>query len=198
MNCQEETHINHNPICFKCRGIGHTERNCYSCERCGRMGHLKLNCVEDTHITGSKICMNCDEHDHEEEDCPFYDEEVNVIQNTPQSNRLHSSSSNYNLLQSINSSPTTSSPSVLSVKRKIEQIDIPKSTWEDLTHFKYTKTSSESKDKCAICRSKFEIQECLTSMPCVHNFHTDCLKKCFEYKTECPLCKTRVELWDDF
>ena len=59
--------------------------------------------------------------------------------------------------------------------------------------------SSEIKEKkdgdnnnCIVCLNDFEIGDKVTSLPCLHMFHTDCIKNWLQSKNHCPICKYSI------
>ncbi len=46
--------------------------------------------------------------------------------------------------------------------------------------------------QCIICLNTFKIGEKKSTLPCLHNFHYNCLKKWVYEKRLCPLCKTEI------
>ena len=59
--------------------------------------------------------------------------------------------------------------------------------------------SSEIKEKnegennnCIICLNDFEIGDNVTSLPCLHVYHTDCIKSWLKSKNHCPICKYTI------
>ena len=59
--------------------------------------------------------------------------------------------------------------------------------------------SSEVKEKkegennnCIICLNDFEIGDNVTSLPCLHVYHTDCIKSWLKSKNHCPICKYTI------
>ena len=50
----------------------------------------------------------------------------------------------------------------------------------------------EENKKCMICLENFCPNEQVTALPCIHLFHTQCIKKWMEKKRECPICKLRL------
>lgn len=46
--------------------------------------------------------------------------------------------------------------------------------------------------QCSICFCEYEDGEDLILLPCLHRFHSECLKKWFDEQTTCPICKLEV------
>lgn len=54
--------------------------------------------------------------------------------------------------------------------------------------------SEETKgENCVICSSDFEIEEKLIKLTCNHLFHSKCISEWVKYKSECPICRNKVE-----
>ena len=47
----------------------------------------------------------------------------------------------------------------------------------------------EANRKCMICLEDFMSKEKVTALPCIHFFHTPCIKEWIKEKNECPVCK---------
>ena len=47
----------------------------------------------------------------------------------------------------------------------------------------------EGNRSCMICLDEFHTGEKVTALPCIHFFHTPCIRKWMEKKKECPVCK---------
>ena len=47
-------------------------------------------------------------------------------------------------------------------------------------------------NNCIICLADFEIGDNITSLPCLHLFHIDCIKHWLESKNHCPICKLEI------
>ena len=45
------------------------------------------------------------------------------------------------------------------------------------------------KKECVICLQEYKAYEYITSLPCIHVFHTKCIKSWLLTKNECPICK---------
>ena len=49
-------------------------------------------------------------------------------------------------------------------------------------------------NNCVICLADFEPGESITTLPCVHMFHTECIKAWLKSNNHCPVCKIEVSL----
>ena len=52
----------------------------------------------------------------------------------------------------------------------------------------------ESNLRCVICLMDFENGQKISSLPCCHAFHTECLDKWINRNRKCPICKFEVTL----
>ena len=50
----------------------------------------------------------------------------------------------------------------------------------------------EANKSCMICLEEFKSKEKVTALPCLHYFHTNCIKKWMKRKNECPICKFKL------
>ena len=48
--------------------------------------------------------------------------------------------------------------------------------------------------KCMICLSNYQFGNKISSLPCFHNFHLDCIKKWLYQQKWCPICKYNISL----
>ena len=55
-----------------------------------------------------------------------------------------------------------------------------------------TEKKEDGNNNCIICLSDFEIGDKVTSLPCLHMFHTDCIKDWLKTKNHCPVCKYTI------
>ena len=55
--------------------------------------------------------------------------------------------------------------------------------------------SNENKEKCMICLSHFKKGDKESTLPCLHMFHSNCIKKWMFEKSSCPICKHEVSLF---
>lgn len=58
--------------------------------------------------------------------------------------------------------------------------------------FKYTNVLSEEADTCAICIEDYIAGEDIKTLPCFHNFHTECIDSWLKIKANCPICKIEL------
>ena len=49
-------------------------------------------------------------------------------------------------------------------------------------------------NNCVICLGDFEIGESVTTLPCLHRFHTECIKTWLKSNNHCPVCKFEISL----
>jgi hypothetical protein len=54
-------------------------------------------------------------------------------------------------------------------------------------------TTNLVQEKCAICTSEFEIDENVTFLTCSHVLHTECIDEWIMYKSECPICRGKID-----
>ena len=49
---------------------------------------------------------------------------------------------------------------------------------------------NENENKqCVICQENFEEKESVISLPCMHSYHSKCIRKWFKTNNTCPICK---------
>ncbi|XP_062890640.1 RING finger protein 215 [Mobula hypostoma] len=57
---------------------------------------------------------------------------------------------------------------------------------------KRQKTQSQEHENCAVCLEEFHKNQCLRVLPCLHEFHRDCVDPWLLLQQTCPLCKRNV------
>ncbi|XP_072349699.1 RING finger protein 215 isoform X1 [Scyliorhinus torazame] len=57
---------------------------------------------------------------------------------------------------------------------------------------KRRKTQSQELESCAVCLEEFHKNQCLRVLPCLHEFHRDCVDPWLLLQQTCPLCKRHV------
>ena len=69
----------------------------------------------------------------------------------------------------------------------------------NLLEYKLTKVDDleETNRKCVICLELFNIGDNIISLPCIHIYHSDCIKKWLLDNYYCPICKYEFNE-DDF
>jgi 6,7-dimethyl-8-ribityllumazine synthase len=45
---------------------------------------------------------------------------------------------------------------------------------------------------CPICLENYASNECVSTLPCLHRFHRDCINQAMRIKSNCPVCQTAV------
>eukprot|EP00002_Diphylleia_rotans_P015785 TRINITY_DN3057_c0_g1_i10.p1 TRINITY_DN3057_c0_g1~~TRINITY_DN3057_c0_g1_i10.p1 ORF type:complete len:127 (+),score=11.39 TRINITY_DN3057_c0_g1_i10:857-1237(+) len=56
-----------------------------------------------------------------------------------------------------------------------------------------TGTPKDTQTQCQICFDNFSVGTKVTTLPCEHSYHYDCIKKWFESHRTCPICRFEVE-----
>ena len=51
---------------------------------------------------------------------------------------------------------------------------------------------TEEKRKCCICLENFKINDESMILPCIHIFHSNCIKKWMKRQNICPICKNKI------
>lgn len=46
--------------------------------------------------------------------------------------------------------------------------------------------------ECIVCLSEFCLEEKVITLPCLHIFHSDCIKNWLDSSEECPICKHNI------
>ena len=54
-------------------------------------------------------------------------------------------------------------------------------------------SKKEKNNECSICISDFTNDSIISITKCNHIFHTDCIKEWYKYKTDCPICREKIE-----
>jgi len=54
----------------------------------------------------------------------------------------------------------------------------------------------EEKKKCLICLENFKTGEYTIILPCIHIFHSDCIKRWMKAKNICPICKYKIDSFE--
>lgn len=51
---------------------------------------------------------------------------------------------------------------------------------------------NEEEEQCSICLMEFHNSEIIRTLPCIHNFHKECIDQWLKRQKYCPLCKGEV------
>ena len=60
------------------------------------------------------------------------------------------------------------------------------------TKIKDVENLDPEKKECVICLEEFKNDDLITSLPCIHSFHTHCIKSWLQRVNECPVCKFQI------
>ncbi|OVA06165.1 zinc finger protein [Macleaya cordata] len=47
-------------------------------------------------------------------------------------------------------------------------------------------------DQCVVCQTEYEEEEPVTTLPCDHTYHLECISKWLQIKKVCPICNSEV------
>jgi len=56
-----------------------------------------------------------------------------------------------------------------------------------------SRTETDDVEKCTICLSDFEDDECVRRLPCMHLYHIDCVDQWLATNKRCPICRVDIE-----
>ena len=56
------------------------------------------------------------------------------------------------------------------------------------------KKDYENNSSCVICMCEFEIGDKISTLPCAHVFHTECIADWIKREPTCPICKFTITL----
>lgn len=60
------------------------------------------------------------------------------------------------------------------------------------SNYKAQSTQEAETDLCVICRLDYEDGDALTTLPCKHAYHTECINNWLKINKACPVCSTEV------
>ena len=66
--------------------------------------------------------------------------------------------------------------------------NLPQFTFEGSNEVK----KPEDEEQCSICLMEFQNGEVIRTLPCIHNFHKDCINQWLKRQKYCPLCKGEI------
>ena len=56
-----------------------------------------------------------------------------------------------------------------------------------------TSRLNPDKKECTICLEKFNINDKIINLECLHMFHNNCIKNWLKMKDYCPICKNKIK-----
>eukprot|EP01089_Gocevia_fonbrunei_P000688 TRINITY_DN1067_c0_g1_i1.p1 TRINITY_DN1067_c0_g1~~TRINITY_DN1067_c0_g1_i1.p1 ORF type:complete len:419 (-),score=68.32 TRINITY_DN1067_c0_g1_i1:50-1306(-) len=71
--------------------------------------------------------------------------------------------------------------------KNVDQLPIRKFSKENISYFE------DGCVQCSICLTDYDEGDQIVTLPCVHNFHAECIKTWLKDSRLCPLCKAEVE-----
>jgi hypothetical protein len=86
-----------------------------------------------------------------------------------------------------------SSSIVRSAATRIQKRVRGKQTRKKTRAIKIAKRNLEITNECAICLSEVQLNDPITSLPCGHRFHTECVQRSLRAgNANCPLCRSII------
>ena len=62
-----------------------------------------------------------------------------------------------------------------------------------ITKMKNVEKLDNDKKKCTICLENYKDGDDFIALPCIHIFHSDCIKTWLKNQTTCPICKNEIK-----
>ena len=66
-----------------------------------------------------------------------------------------------------------------------------------ITKMKNVEKLDNDKKKCTICLENYKDGDDFIALPCIHIFHSDCIKTWLKNQTTCPICKNEIKYDSD-
>ena len=165
--------------------MNQNEQELYRCMECGEtvekrnqfFHDIKCQANKDKNRQDEFICEICfrnvnlrdkEEHLHCHE---LERRDINEIINLPANNRMNISSDNSLPNKGLDDETIQNYP---------------------ITKIKNIHDLSENKKKCLICLDEFKNGQKSIILPCIHIFHSECIKKWMKKENFCPLCKNKI------
>ena len=120
----------------------------------------------------------------------YYIRTNNIFNSSSKSNSSRSQSSISDESHSNDSNSSSSSSSSSSNDGGLKE-DIIRNY--PITKIKNPRKLSENKKKCLICLENFKKGDNSIVLPCIHIFHSECIKTWMKKKNSCPLCKNKIK-----
>ncbi len=153
-----------------------------ACYRCGRLSHLARDCHARYHVDGSTL-VDMDEDDSSDEDCDDYYDDDDDISDSEEAGVVDAEF--FALVMGLLARYRAGLPPGFGP----DQVDDVEEITSHLPQFHFSSCLEIVEEKCVICQEDYSPGEVLMTLPCVHNFHTGCLRQWLTVKLECPLCK---------
>jgi hypothetical protein len=75
--------------------------------------------------------------------------------------------------------------------------DVIVTAGESINKLKTSKLEADLESKCTICMGKLSKDEMITTLPCNHIYHSECINEYLSsYNSKCPSCRADIRLSD--
>ncbi|KAL3109393.1 hypothetical protein niasHT_015238 [Heterodera trifolii] len=87
------------------------------------------------------------------------------------------------------------------VNRRLDPISLAKNAWSKFKQYKVTKAinritehtvENDGDGGCAICLGAYEIGDKVRTLPCEHQFHSECVDEWIKKHNNCPSCRAQI------
>eukprot|EP00727_Mastigamoeba_balamuthi_P006646 m51a1_g2601 putative dual specificity protein (446) ;mRNA; f:459067-461957 len=94
-------------------------------------------------------------------------------------------------LDSISTQIDAMQGNVIGAARPGQIAELPQRAFEAPPPERQAQADAEGLTVCAICLERYAQGESITTLPCLHHFHSQCIGRWLGQKSVCPVCKNR-------
>ena len=171
------------------------------CPRCENNNNNNLNIPTNSIVPHNVLTSNINEHLNSRDnsrnnldnnsDNNNHDEERNDPNNDNESNNIENNDNEDNVENDNNDNEEEESNDDFN---SVEEIGLDKEILDNMIISKITNVEALDNDKknCAICLETYVNGDKSIALPCIHIFHSNCIKTWLTKHNNCPICKHEV------